>query len=58
MPACRNRKVVLSSLINPVIRFDFHMISPRGKELPSAADEFTTYLKSYIATWAGRAGVL
>jgi LysR family transcriptional regulator, carnitine catabolism transcriptional activator len=58
MPACRNRKVVLSPLINPVARFDFHMISPRGKELPPGAGEFTSYLKSYIATWAGRAGVL
>jgi len=58
MPACRNRKVVVSPLINPVVRFDFHMISPRGKKLPTEADEFTAFLKSYIATWAGRAGVL
>jgi DNA-binding transcriptional LysR family regulator len=58
MPACRNRKVALSPLINPVARFDFHMISPRGKQLPPGADEFTSFLKSYIATWAGRAGVL
>jgi LysR family transcriptional regulator, carnitine catabolism transcriptional activator len=58
MPACRNRKIVLSPLINPVARFDFHMISPRGKELPPGAGEFTSFLKSYIATWAGRAGVL
>jgi len=58
MPACRNRKVVVSPLINPVVRFDFHMISPRGKKLPPEADEFTAFLKSYIATWAGRAGVL
>jgi len=34
------------------------MISPRGKELPPGAAEFTSFLKSYIATWAGRAGVL
>jgi LysR family carnitine catabolism transcriptional activator len=54
MPACRNRKVVHSQLINPVVRFDFH----RGKELPSGANEFTSFLKSYIATWAGRTGVL
>jgi len=58
MPACRNRNVVVSPLINPVVRFDFHMISPRGKELPPGADEFISYLKSYIANWAGRAGVL
>jgi LysR family transcriptional regulator, carnitine catabolism transcriptional activator len=58
MPACRNRKVVVSPLINPVVRFDFHMISPRGKKLPPEADEFIAFLKNYIATWAGRAGVL
>ncbi len=58
MPACRNRKVMVSPLINPVVRFDFHMITPRGKEQPPEAAEFTSFLKSYIATWAGRAGVL
>jgi len=58
MPACRNRKVVMSQLINPVVRFDFHLISSRGKALPPGADEFISFLKSYVATWAGRAGVL
>src|SRR3984885_5170617 len=58
MPACRNRKVVMSQLINPVVRFDFHKISRRGTELPPGADEFTSFLKGYIATWAGRSGVL
>jgi hypothetical protein len=43
---------------NPIARFDFHLISNRGKELPPGAEEFTSFLKSYIATWAGRAGVL
>jgi LysR family carnitine catabolism transcriptional activator len=58
MPACRNRKVVMSQLINPVVRFDFHLISSRARELPPGAAEFTSFLKSYIATWAGHAGVL
>ena len=58
MTACRSRKVVVSQLVNPVVRFDFHLISNRGKELPPGADELTSFLKSYIATWAGRAGVL
>jgi LysR family carnitine catabolism transcriptional activator len=58
MPACRNRKIVMSQLINPVVRFDFHLISRRGRELPPGADEFTSFLKRYIAIWAGRAGVL
>ena len=46
------------SLINPVVRFGFHLISCRDKELPPAADEFTSILKGYIATWAGRAGAI
>jgi LysR family transcriptional regulator, carnitine catabolism transcriptional activator len=58
MPACRNRQVVVSQLVNPVARFDFHLISRRGRDLPPGADEFTSFLKSYIAIWAGRAGVL
>jgi LysR family carnitine catabolism transcriptional activator len=58
LPACRNRRVTVSQLINPVARFDFHLISNRGRELPPGADEFTAFLKSYVATWAGRAGVL
>jgi DNA-binding transcriptional LysR family regulator len=58
VPACRNREVVMSQLTHPVVRFDFHLISSRGRELPPGAAEFTSFLKSYIATWAGRAGVL
>ncbi len=57
MPACRNRNVVMTQL-NPVVRFDFHLISNRGKDLPPGADEFASFLKSHIAAWAGRAGVL
>lgn len=48
----------MSQLINPVARFEFHLISNRAKGLPPGADEFIALLKSYIATWAGRAGVL
>ena len=58
LPACRNRKVVMSQLINPVVNLEFHQISNRGKKLPPGANEFTAFLKSYIARWAGRAGVL
>jgi DNA-binding transcriptional LysR family regulator len=58
LPACRNRRVVMSQLINPVVNLEFYQISNRGKKLPPGADEFTAFLKSYIARWAGRAGVL
>jgi DNA-binding transcriptional LysR family regulator len=58
LPACRNRKVVPSRLVNPVVNLAFYQISNRGKKLPPGADEFTAFLGSYIAKWAGRAGVL
>ena len=48
----------MSQLISPVVRIEFHLISNRAKKLPPGAEEFTSFLKSYIATWAGRAGVL
>jgi LysR family carnitine catabolism transcriptional activator len=56
--ACRNRKVLMSQLVNPVVNLEFHQISNRGKKLSPAADEFGVFLKAYIARWAGRNGVL
>ena len=55
---CRNRKVVMSRLINPIVNLEFHQISTRAKKLPPGADEFTAFLKTYLARWAGHAGVL
>jgi LysR family transcriptional regulator, carnitine catabolism transcriptional activator len=56
--ACGNRRIVLTRLTNPTVNLEFYQISNRGKKLPLAADEFTAFLKSYIARWVGRAGVL
>jgi DNA-binding transcriptional LysR family regulator len=58
LPACRNRRVAMSQLVDPVVNLEFHQISNPGKKLPAAAQEFTAFLKSYIARWAGGAGVL
>lgn len=58
LAACRNRKVVMSRLMNPVVNLDFYQITDRGKQLPPGASEFTSFLQSYIARWAGRAGIL
>ena len=58
VPVCRNRKVVMSRLINPIVNLEFHQISTRAKKLPTGADEFTAFLKTYLARWAGHAGVL
>jgi LysR family transcriptional regulator, carnitine catabolism transcriptional activator len=49
LPACRNRRVVASRLINPVVDVEFHQIRNRGKKLPAGADEFSAFLKSFFA---------
>jgi len=58
LAAVRNRHVVMSRLVNPVVNLDFFQISDRGKTLPSGAIEFTAFLKSYISRWAGRSNAL
>ena len=57
-PACAKRKIVMSRLTNPVVNLDFYQVVDRGRRLPSGAEDFTSFLKRYIARWAGRAGVL
>lgn len=49
LAACRNRKVVMSRLINPVVNLDFYRISSRGKQRPPGGNDFTSFLQSYIA---------
>jgi|SRR5262245_28169739 len=58
IPACRSRKVVMSLLTSPVVNLSFYQIMNRGRRLPVGADDFTSFLKSYIARWVGRAGVM
>lgn len=58
LPACRNRRVAMSKLINPVVNVEFCRVSLRGKRLPLGAEDFTTFLQGYIARWAGRSGIL
>jgi LysR family transcriptional regulator, carnitine catabolism transcriptional activator len=55
---CRGRKVVMSRLINPVVHVDFSQIRHAGRKLPPVAEEFTSFLQSYSARWAGHSGVL
>jgi LysR family carnitine catabolism transcriptional activator len=58
LPACRNRRVAMSRLINPVVDLDFSQIRARGRALSDEAGEFTTFLTGHMARWAGRSGVL
>lgn len=56
--ACRDRRVVMSRLINPVVHVDTCQVLRAGRKLPPVAEEFTSFLQSYIARWAGRSGIL
>lgn len=58
IPACRNRKLVTTRLTSPIVSVDFHQIRNRATRLPEGAEAFTGFLQSYIARWAGRAGIL
>lgn len=58
LPACRNRKVTMSELVDPIVTLEFYEISHRGTKLPEEAREFSAFLKRYIARWAGEAGIL
>lgn len=53
MLACRNRKVTMSELIDPIVNLNFHQISNRGSRLSDEAQEFSEFLKMYLASWAG-----
>ncbi|HEY4009742.1 MAG TPA: LysR family transcriptional regulator [Acidobacteriaceae bacterium] len=54
MLACRNRKVTMSELIDPVVSLDFYQITNRGGRMSEEAQEFSRFLKTYMAGWAGR----
>jgi hypothetical protein len=58
LPACRNRKVTMSELVEPVVTLEFYEVSHRGTKLAPEALEFSSFLRRYIATWAGEAGIL
>jgi hypothetical protein len=40
------------------MNLEFHQINNRGRKLSPGDDEFAAFLKSYIARWVGRSGVL
>jgi LysR family transcriptional regulator, carnitine catabolism transcriptional activator len=58
LPASRNRRIVMSRLINPVVHLDFSQVRRGGKRLPPVAEEFTFFLQRYFAAWARRSGIM
>lgn len=51
MSECRNRRVSVSPLVNPVVTIGLYLISNRAMKLPPGADEFTEFLKSFVCRW-------
>jgi hypothetical protein len=48
----------MSELVEPIVTQEFYEISNRGVRAPEEAAEFSVFLKNYIASWAGEAGLL
>ena len=57
MRACRNRKVTMSALIDLVVNLDFYQISNCSSRLSEGAKEFSGFLETYIANWAGTSSI-
>jgi LysR family transcriptional regulator, carnitine catabolism transcriptional activator len=58
LPECRKRGLQTSRLTNPAVHLDLCQIRKGGNTLPPVAEEFTSFLRTYIGSWAGRSGVL
>ena len=55
---CHRRGLLAFRLINPVVHLDLCQIQKGGKRLPRIAEEFTSFLRTYLVSWAGRPGFL
>ena len=58
LPECQKRGLLTSRLTNPVVHLDLCQIRKGAKKLPPIAEEFTSFLQTYIAGWGGRSGIL
>jgi hypothetical protein len=45
-------------LVDSGVSMEFHQITQRGRSLPEGADEFVGFLRTYMAGWAARVGVV
>jgi DNA-binding transcriptional LysR family regulator len=52
VPACREYKLAMWPLTDPVVPVDLYQIADRGRRLPAGTEEFNEFLKGYIAQWA------
>jgi LysR family transcriptional regulator, carnitine catabolism transcriptional activator len=58
MLACRTRKVTVSQLSEPIVNLELYQISNRGRQTPARSEGIQCFLKMYIASWVGNAGIL
>jgi len=58
LPACRRRKLATIRLVNPMVPLELSQIRRGGKKLPDVAEDFTSFLQTYMASWAGSSGIL
>jgi LysR family transcriptional regulator, carnitine catabolism transcriptional activator len=52
LPACKQRKVVITPLVDPVVALDLFIIRSRGRRLPPGSEPFTDFVKRSIGEWA------
>jgi LysR family transcriptional regulator, carnitine catabolism transcriptional activator len=56
LPECRNRGLLISSLVNPTVHLDFYQIRKGGRKLSPVAEEFTAFLQNHIISSAKESG--
>lgn len=52
IPACLDHKLAMHPLVDPALSVDLYELVDRGRKLPPGAEEFSEFLKGYIAHWA------
>jgi DNA-binding transcriptional LysR family regulator len=55
-PACKQRNVVITPLVDPVVALDLFIIQSRGRRLPPGTELFTDFVKRSIGEWAEHNG--
>ena len=44
----------MDRLVDPLVELDFYEVRKRGRELHDGAEEFVTFLRGHITSWARR----
>lgn len=52
IPVCRNHRIAMHPLVDPLVPIELYQIASRGRKLPTGFEDFSRFLRSYIAEWA------